>query len=214
MLTPNEDVRTIARAYCAAAGFEQPIEGHYVPVDEARAWVIAAAYDALPTLVQDTDTISAYNTLAREVEMQYRLLERAGYRFYFTENDPYPDSASMLADLRAKRLHVFAGSATHPLLTTRVNLMFRAVHDVFGHGAEGYQFGPRGEENAWIHHSQMFTPLAQVALTTETRGQNSWVNFGPHAYLPVQERPFATQKAALLPAWAWDWRQALDSVSR
>lgn len=60
------------------------------------------------------------------------------------------------------------------------NDLFRAVHDIFGHGAEGFQFGERGEDNAFRSHFVMFSPLAQQAMGTETRGQNSWVNFGPN----------------------------------
>jgi hypothetical protein len=44
-------------------------------------------------------------------------------------------------------------------------------------------------------------------MTTETRGQNSWVNFGRHNYdaegndlhIPATEKPYATQKVDLLP---------------
>jgi hypothetical protein len=77
--------------------------------------------------------------------------------------------------------------------------MFRGVHDFFGHAMHGYAFGPRGEENAWIEHSKMFSPLARWALTTETRAQNSWVNFGPYSDLPVDKRPYAEQKVGILP---------------
>ena len=61
-----------------------------------------------------------------------------------------------------------------------VNDLFRAVHDAFGHGSEYAGFRPRGEENAWVAHSQLFTGPALKALTSETRGQNSWLNFGPY----------------------------------
>jgi hypothetical protein len=60
-----------------------------------------------------------------------------------------------------------------------LNDLFRFVHDAFGHGKLGNSFGPVGEENAWYVHSQMFSPDARRAMTSETRGQNSWVNFGP-----------------------------------
>ena len=36
-------------------------------------------------------------------------------------------------------------------------------------------------------------------MATETRGQNSWFNFGPHADKAASARPFAEQKAALWP---------------
>jgi len=42
-------------------------------------------------------------------------------------------------------------------------------------------------------------------MTTETRGQNSWVNFMPgHEKMSARERPFADQKFGLLPEWAYD----------
>ena len=95
-----------------------------------------------------------------------------------------------------------------------MNDVFRAVHDIFGHAFPGTSFGPNGEERAWYCHACMCMPLARPALTTETRGQNCWVNFGPHmrkddgdlvyecdaGWLPQAERPFAQQKNALLPS--------------
>ena len=59
----------------------------------------------------------------------------------------------------------------------RYNDLFRIVHDYFGHALEGATFTARGEENAWQAHSRMYSPLAALAMTTETRGQNSWVNY-------------------------------------
>ena len=59
------------------------------------------------------------------------------------------------------------------------NDLFRAVHDAFGHGIEGAGFRARGEENAWQAHARLFTGPGLAALTSETRGQNSWLNFGP-----------------------------------
>jgi hypothetical protein len=84
------------------------------------------------------------------------------------------------------------------------NDQFRIVHDVLGHAKEGYGFGAQGEENAWNHHKQMYSPEAQKALTAETRGQNNHVNFGPHAEHnkanPAQTI-YAPQKAGLMPDW-------------
>jgi hypothetical protein len=93
------------------------------------------------------------------------------------------------------------------------NDIFRAVHDIFGHAKEGVETGARGEENAWRQHARMYSEEARKAMTTETRGQNSWVNFGPHlrneagdvpkmgepGYVRPQDRPFSDQKVMLLP---------------
>jgi len=112
--------------------------------------------------------------------------------------------------------------ADHPLAQIdqatglTMNDKLRAVHDLFGHDEGGFQFGPRGEENAWLKHSRMFPPEAIPALTTETKGQNSWVNFGKHVReaegkIAPADRPFAEQKAGLLPKEFYE-RPLLDVV--
>ena len=87
------------------------------------------------------------------------------------------------------------------------NDLFRAVHDAFGHGLEGAGFRAQGEENAWQAHARLFTGSALGALTTETRGQNSWLNFGPYGEsnraADVENTVFADQKTGLMPAWTW-----------
>ena len=87
------------------------------------------------------------------------------------------------------------------------NDLFRAVHDTFGHGLEGASFRARGEENAWQAHVRLFTGSALGALTSETRGQNSWLNFGPHGEAnrtaKSKDTVFADQKTGLMPEWTW-----------
>lgn len=109
------------------------------------------------------------------------------------------------------------------------NDLFRAVHDAFGHGLEGAGFRARGEENAWQAHARLFTGPAVAAITSETRGQNSWLNFNPKLLKDVvgeekarslhpdnwqnitvgehnrtaklDDTIFAEQKTGLLPEW-------------
>lgn len=87
------------------------------------------------------------------------------------------------------------------------NDLFRAVHDAFGHGLEGAGFRGRGEENAWQAHARLFTGTALHAMTSETRGQNSWLNYGPfgkeNENAKVGDTTFATQKIGLMPSWTW-----------
>jgi hypothetical protein len=87
------------------------------------------------------------------------------------------------------------------------NDLFRAVHDAFGHGLEGAGFRARGEENAFQAHAKLFTGKALGALASETRGQNSWLNFGPFAEqnknAKVEDTVFAEQKVGLMPSWTW-----------
>jgi hypothetical protein len=203
---PNPAVRSLLRAYIAEAdlpGYEETPE---VAWDEDRCRVIAEEFDGLDFRDESGIVEDAYRALATEVLAQYRLLSDHYAIEPYGDDDPVPyaDSAGMMDDVRENRhLWVYSGGEDHALLSPEENFMFRAIHDLFGHAAGGYGFGPKGEENAWVEHSKAFSPLARAALTTETRGQNSWVNCGPHADLPVRERPYAEQKAALLPENRW-----------
>ena len=93
-----------------------------------------------------------------------------------------------------------------PEVGANANEKFRAVHDYFGHlgPKTPNQFGPKGEENAWLAHRQMYSPLAEPAVTAETRGQNSYVNYvdPENVALRAQKKPtvnFAQNKPVLLP---------------
>lgn len=159
----------------------------------------------------------AYEALALEVDAQWHFAVANGIAFEPSPDgtDPYKNSIEMVTDVLSNRhLYFYQGGEPHPFMSpvdpqTFLSLTdkFRAIHDYFGYAASGYGFGPRGEENAWYVHSQMFSWEARRALTTETRGQNCWVNFGRHNFgtdgqylhLPLYERPFAPQKTAILP---------------
>ena len=96
------------------------------------------------------------------------------------------------------------------------NDLFRAVHDVFGHGLEGAGFRDRGEENAWQAHARLYTGSAIGAVTSETRGQNSWLNYGPNGETNrtanVEDTVFADQKTGLMPEWTWTENRASDEA--
>lgn len=186
---------------------------------------IAAAYEALPDNdLQNPRVRRAYQELTKEVVRQFKAMPIKVEVFTGT-GEPYKSSADMRRDvLDNNHLFIFgttpatfgpegADFSGHPLLADTGlkdvngyallgNDLLRAVHDYFAHNLSETQFGPRGEEAAWKNHMASTTnPWARWALTSETRGQNSWVNFNPAAEgVPVKERPFARQKAALLPA--------------
>lgn len=139
--------------------------------------------------------------------------------------EPYKNSAQMRFDVRKRNRMTFYATTKanfgppgedftgHPLLEPTefrdkngyqlvVNDVLRVVHDYYAHNLTATNFGPRGEEAAWANHMTTITdPMARWALTSETRGQNSWVNFRPGAELVPKliDRGFARQKAALLP---------------
>ena len=211
-------IQRIAQHYNKRVGLAPIVEGHYVPVDAVLATEIANYYEQATSEPYSAIVTQAYKQLGDEVLQQFIELLVHGITFeaWRQEGQPYATSQEMQADVRDNQhIWFFIGGEPHPLWNYPIvddwtlNDIFRAVHDVFGHAAEGFQFGQRGEENAWVHHSMMFSPLAQLALTTETRGQNSWVNSGPYAQLSVTERPFAEQKVFLLPAAYTNWKEAL-----
>lgn len=215
------------------------VEGHganleYLPIDPDRARRMADVYEELPHAPNDPKVQQSYNAMAQETAAQYQHLVDRGVKFEPAIDDPYANSAEMIADVRDNnRLKFFLTDlddfpADHPLAkpsgvymtmpdgTQRemvYNDLFRAVHDYFGHASEGFQFGPRGEDNAWALHAAMFSDEARPAMTFETRGQNSWVNFGPQmrgsegqilkkgeeGWIHPSERAFAEQKANIMP---------------
>ena len=128
----------------------------------------------------------AYGHLAHETKRQFESLP-INMSFHRNGEGNYQDSKEMMRDVHGHRhLYVFQGGDRHDFLHNvhpesglNDNEMFRAVHDVYGHALHGTTFGPQGEEKAWAAHSGMFSPLAQAAMTAETRGQNSVVNYTP-----------------------------------
>lgn len=156
-----------------------------------------AVFDAYakkyPTLVeksgaQNYDQLmeASYRQLAKETEQQFRALP-INMSYHRAGEGNYDNSKELLRDIYGnKHMYVYQGGDPHDFLNEidpatglNTNEMFRAVHDFFGHAIHGNQFGPKGEEVAWAAHSKMFSPLARLAMTSETRGQNSFVNYTP-----------------------------------
>lgn len=228
---PDLNLVKVANDYAAQNGIELRRQAEYVHVDPARARRIADAYDAMPDAPEDPAVQAAYANLIEQTTAQYRALEAAGYEFYFVD----PDNAdgnpwNAMRELRsAKTMGIYptesgfgsdasVDTSGNPLLADTgitwrgkpvlANDLFRAVHDAFGHGLEGAGFRARGEENAWQAHVRLFTGSAIGAITSETRGQNSWLNYGPHGEAnktaKVEDTIFADQKTGLMPAWTWE----------
>ena len=134
--------------------------------------------------------------------------------FFVTPTGDRADTISnpLLADTGIMWAYGSPDGEMRPVLA---NDLFRAVHDAFGHGLEGAGFRAQGEENAWQAHARMFTGPALGALTSETRGQNSWLNYGPHGETnqtaKVEDTVFAEQKTGLMPEWTWTEGRAADA---
>lgn len=190
---------------------------------------VRASYDALIR-----ETRAQYDAL---VEDGYR------FTFFDEKSDPYQGNPwNAMRDLRENKSMAVYGTydgygndvtgfkANQNLLVVPTGLqwtdqsgvmrevtandLFRAVHDAFGHGLEGAGFRGRGEANAFEAHARLFSPAAMMALTNETRAQNSWLNYGPYGEhnrtAKVKDTIFADQKNGVLPEWTWTEGRAGD----
>ena len=105
------------------------------------------------------------------------------------KENPYPTAEALRADVAKGQLRVFGGASDHPLMTNEQNVMFRAVHDVFGRAADGFEYGARGDLNAAIRHAQMYSDTGRAAMLTETYGTSSWANYSDEVFDPPTLRP-------------------------
>ena len=237
---PNPEAATIETEFKKSKGIDTPEPAPITKLDEEKSKTIADAYDQLVDSPDDPEVQSAYQAMADETMEQFNAIEKSGVKveIWTGQGEPYKNSAEMIADVRDnKHMYIFSteeGFGDTPITDKQrqqnallrdsgakdvngkpllINDVFRFVHDYFGHTRLGNSFGAIGEENAWNVHARMYSPLARRAMTTETRGQNSWVNFnksyrnadgtmkkkGDPGYVPPAQRPFAEQKMALLP---------------
>jgi hypothetical protein len=233
-------------------GEERPKFEGVKSVDKERAKLISDAYSAMEDNYKDPLVKKAYDTMIKETLKQFDAIIDNGYSVVMSNNDRYNNSEEMIKDLRDnKQMLILSTEAefgdnpitekqrqSNPLLNGSGrkdsdgipllnNDVFRFVHDFFGHAELGNSFGAIGEENAWNVHARMYSPLARRAMTTETRGQNSYVNFSgvneevfkirdkareerkkgnieeaDRLKMEVDEKmKFADQKVGLLPEW-------------
>jgi hypothetical protein len=204
----------------------------YAEIDLDRAKRLAKAYDKMANNPSDPKVKKAYDKMIEETMAQYEALRKKGYKFDFMpeSGDIYGNPRNAINDLIInKRMSVFpteqgfggpsAAQAleANPLLMrigekwsgkeVTANDVFRAVHDAFGHAKHGVGFKARGEENAFQSHARMYSPEALPAVASETRGQNSWVNYGPYGAKNRTASPidteYAEQKTGIMPAWTW-----------
>jgi len=190
-------------------------------VDPAFHQRVADAYEAGVSDPTDPAVVKSYEALVDGTRKQWNFLKKKGVQVEFVDRPEsggtYPNEAALFADLKAGRLRVDrTGSGEQHLMPQfnevldtdalgnpiTVNDAFRAVHDYFGHSRARNLFDRSGEELAYRLHSQMFSPEARPALATETRGQNSVLNYSRENAARVargEKSQFPVQKAFLLP---------------
>lgn len=223
---PNPDAEAAAVDYAARSGVPYRPITQLNSVDPEFGARAAREYELMrhdPTnkLVQES-----YGAMKQEVAGQFEAMLRQGVRPEFDLN-PYAASPyeALLDLIENKRLKVFPTSAGYgkdgipkdisqnPMLEmsqykisgqpATYNDLFRAVHDFQGHSKTGAGFRAAGEDNAYISHAGTMGKVAQKALATETRGQNSLLNFGVdganNRTANINDTVFADQKIGLLP---------------
>jgi hypothetical protein len=229
---PIPEIEAAAESYMKGIG--RPGEekvSDFVGLNPEFAAAVARAFQEMRHNPKDPAVRRAYDALIDETMAQYRALKDTGIDFRFLREgqaDPYAKSPALgYEDIAKKgRLFVFPteqgfGStggliADNPLLkrvgpvgdlpNAMANDAFRVVHDAYGHFGPGNPFfRAPGEERAYQLHSRMYSPEALPAMTSETRGQNSWVNYGPNAAenraASGAETVYADQKIGRLPDW-------------
>lgn len=179
---------SIGRAFMMAAG-ESP--EYKAAVFEAYGKEYPELLDAIDAKSYDDLLEKSYMQLAAETKMQFENLPISttyhGGDLDYVTSEGGTNSIGMLRDtIQNQNMNVFRGGDRHDFLNEvdpetglNTNEMFRAVHDYFGHGVKGNKFDATGEEIAYGSHSQMYSPLARMAMASETRGQNSFVNYTP-----------------------------------
>ena len=223
---PNPDAEAAAIDYAQRSGIAyNPIQ-QLNPVDAEFGQKAAREYELMRHDPTNKFVKESYDSMKQEVAGQYEAMLRQGITPEFDLN-PYPESPyeSLIDLIENKRLKVFPTSAGYgpeglpvdisqnPMLEVSpymisgkpatYNDLFRAVHDFQGHSKTGAGFRAAGEDNAYLSHAGTMTPLSRRALATETRGQNSLLNFGPDGVnnraATIDDTIFADQKIGNLP---------------
>jgi hypothetical protein len=221
---PNGKARAAAAAYAKSAGIDYKPLDEYRYIDPKVAKDVGNAYEEMKHDPTNPKVARSYDAFKAETLAQYKQMQKAGVKVDLDKDYPYTNPRDMHADVRENsHMSIFpteegfgssdAAPSDHPLMEkapvkmggkdATYNDLFRAVHDYYGHAAEGNGFRANGEYNAWRAHRQMYSPEARGAMDAETLGQNSWVNSGPPAALnkgaSSADTIYADQKAGLLP---------------
>jgi len=235
-----EKAEDIAKAYVESVGLEYTRPSEHFKVDVERGREIAHEFALMEHNPEDPLVKKAFAAMIKETSAQYELIIASGLKVEFIKgDDPYNGVPKRAIDDIINNNHMWVYStkdgfgvddtiSESPLLAETefmangevmlANDVFRVVHDYFGHARTGATFRATGEENAWQSHASMYSPLARRAMTTETRGQNSVVNFGPHGQTNQtasgEETIYADQKVGLLPIWVSEENRVSADVRR
>lgn len=196
---------------------------------------IADARTADPHTPDDPEVQKAYQAFFDETNDQYDYLLKSGIKVEAWEGqgEPYKGSKDMIRDITENNHFYylktesafgtgqletkgFEQSARHLPLgdSGRVdsngrqlpyNDVFRIVHDLMGHTGNQWQFGVRGEWNAFASHAELYSDAALPALMAESFTQNSVIAMKNYKYengeyklaVKPENIEFAEQKSSI-----------------
>jgi len=222
---PSAAAEQAAIDYAKRSGIPYTPSTSVGPNDPIFGARVAKEYEAMQHNPTNPRVKQSYDALSDEVAGQYEEMLRAGIKPEFNSNPESP-YRSLMDMMETGRLDVYPTQAGfgagdfdptgNPLLKespfkisgqpASYNDLFRAVHDFQGHAKKGAGFRAAGEDLAYLSHAGTMSPEALKALASETRGQNSWLNYGPfgdkNRTAGIEDTIFADQKTGLLPNWA------------
>lgn len=204
----NRDIQRLAQEFGQEHGLLPVLfTGLYAMPNYLAQGAVADAYDRLPLRDDSTACVACWTEFERQIGAQWAWTKAKGFVFkaWLRDDQPYETADDLVLDVRRGQL--FYGLSEDGAMDKLL-----ALHDLYGHAAGGFGFGPRGEFNTWLAHMQMFDGRAVGAMTTRYRGQNAWTHYGAHLYdaqgryldVPSKDRPDPPFKRALLPSWAWE----------
>ena len=236
----NSKIHDIAQSYMQCE-FNLDYSPEFTDITLEQAMRIADIFEVSEQYT--IPAILAYEIFKFELMKQWQYVVKSGLHveaWTQTTGEPYKNSQALFDDvLNNNHMYFYLTSNgfgnesnvknNHPMLDKSgvildgvelvYNDIFRIVHDYFGHCIYGFQFGLKGETNAWQSHLAMFhNRSAKLALTNETQGQTSYFQAGRHLrrtdgslprkgetdFTPLNERPFAEQRVQLLPVIVFD----------
>ena len=170
--TKNFSGSSLRRQYAVAQAGKLAEDGHpeyekavFDDYKQNQPDVVGSAHD-YKSLVDN-----AYHAVKNETMEQFHKLPLK--ITFHPGNLNYHDSNELFRDMHLHHhIATFQGGdphehlhEIHPTLGVSSNDIFRVVHDAYGHGVTGVSFGP------------VYSPLAKIAVSGETRRQNSLVNY-------------------------------------
>jgi hypothetical protein len=229
---PNKYSQELYLSYNNKINNPKQLVNNKVDVSESYLKEIADFYEGAKHQPNHPKIQASYNSLIEETLAQYQHMIEGGIipEIYYPSKgkpEPYLSSAHMMNDVANNKNLKFLKTnlddlpPDHPMAKPSgifingeellVNDVFRIVHDYYGHTPNGFQFGPKGEYNAFRSHANMYSDQSISALANETLFQNAWVNYNKSIqrkdgsipkvndpdFIPQNERPFADQKVIL-----------------